>query len=138
MDALSMNRLAMIEDGVSILDMLLAVMVDNFLDRVFSTWKGCGLESHLGSFLVGSFVDTMSHEINQLQSSNGWRANLFALSQRIFDRGSRPVELDTSTTLRDFVGHFTGPSLRWETVGVILTLIGYGIPTCRPPMARIC
>ncbi|EFX04846.1 c6 zinc finger domain containing protein [Grosmannia clavigera kw1407] len=137
MDALSMNRLSMIEDGVSILDMLLAVMVDDFLDRVFTAWKGCGLESHLGSFLVSSFVDTMSQEINLLQSSHSWRANLFALSQRIFDRGSQPVELDTSTTLRDFVNHFTGPSLRWETVGVILTLIGIAAAETRAPNA-IC
>lgn len=125
MDALSMNRLAMVEDGVGILDMLLAVMVDEFLDRVFAAWKGCGLESHLGSFLVGAFVETMTHEICQLPSGDSWRVNLSKLSQRIFDRSSQPVDLGASATLQDFAGQFTGEHLRWETIGVILTLIGY-------------
>lgn len=122
--AQSMNGTAMIEEGVQLLDLFLGSAMDETFRRLFSEWKGNGLESHVGSFLVQPFVDTIKQEIARLQQSENWRSGLPALSQRLFEMSSRPIEIHRAMTLQDFVNQYTGPNLRWETIGVILTLAG--------------
>lgn len=120
----SMNSRAMIEEGVQLLELFTGSAMENNFSRVFSEWKGNGLESHVGSLLFQPFLDTIKHEMDRLQQSENWRSGLPALSQRLFQMGSRPVEIHRAMTLGDFIHQYTGPNLRWETVGVILTLAG--------------
>lgn len=122
---LSMNSTVMIEEGVQILDLFLGFVMDDNLENIFQEWTGNGLELHLGAFLVRPFVNTIADEITHLQQAERWRDGLAALSQRLFDKSNNPVDVRGAMTLQDFVDQYTGPNLRWETVGVILTLIGY-------------
>lgn len=125
----SMDGRAMIEEGGELLELFMgSAMEDNF-GRVFSEWKGNGLESHVGSFLVQPFLDTMKQEMDGVQQSGNSRSGLLTLSQRLFEASSRPVEICRATTLEDFVRQYTGPNLRWEVVGVMLTLAGLDFST---------
>lgn len=119
-----MNSGAMIKEGVQLLEVFLGYAMEDAFGRDFARWKGNGLESHVGAFLVQPFLDTIRAEIDRLQQSDNWRACLPALSQRLFEMSSRPVEIHRAMTLQDFIHQYTGQNLRWETVGFILTLAG--------------
>mgnify|MGYP006873471806 CR=1 FL=1 len=120
----SMNSRAMIEEGAQLLELFMGSDMENNFVRVFSEWKGNGLESHIGSFLVQPFLDSIKQETERSQQSENWRTGLPALAQRLFKTSSRSVEIHRTMSLPDFIHQYTGPNLRWETVGVILTLAG--------------
>jgi hypothetical protein len=120
-----MNNASTIE-GAQLLETLASSKINTTIARFFSDWKENGLESHVGAFLVQPFADAVIEEIVTLQRSESFRSDLLALSQRLFENSSRAVEIHRVMTLQDFINQYTGPNLRWETMGVILTLVGYG------------
>lgn len=120
----SMNSTSTIE-GAQLLELLLNSAIDNTFRQIFSEWTGNGLESHVGAFLVQPFVDSITEEIARLRRSENRQQDLLTLSRHLFENSSRDVDIHRSMTLQEFVGRYTGSNLRWETVGVILTLAGY-------------
>lgn len=66
--------------------------------------------------------------VASVRSDLGGRSNressLLLLSERIFAKTSTPFFIDGTTTLRQFCPLLTGANLRWETVGVIPSIMG--------------
>ncbi|KXG45678.1 Peptidase M19, renal dipeptidase [Penicillium griseofulvum] len=129
-----MNNASTIE-GAQLLETLASSKINNTIAHFFYDWKGNGLESHVGAFLVQPFADAVIEEIVTVQRSENFRSDLLALSQRLFENSSRIVEIHRLMTLQDFINQYTGPNLRWETMGVILTLVGIAATEFRAPYA---
>lgn len=119
-----MNSTSTIE-GAQLFELFLSSAIDNTFRQIFSEWTGNGLESHVGAFLVQPFVDSVTEEIAYLRRSEDRQSDLLTLSRHLFENSSRDVDIHRSMTLQEFVGRYTGSNLRWETVGVVLTLAGY-------------
>lgn len=118
-----MNNASTVE-GAQLLETLTSSKINNTVMHFFSDWKGNGLESHVGAILIQPFADAVIEEIVTLQHSKNFRSDLLALSQRLFENSSRPVEIHRLMTLQGLIDQYTGPNLRWETMGAILTLVG--------------
>ncbi|KAJ5951090.1 transcriptional regulator family: Fungal Specific TF [Penicillium vulpinum] len=129
-----MNNASTIE-GAQLLETLSSSRFNTTIMRFFSDWKGNGLESHVGAFLIQPFADAVIEEIFTLQRSENFRSDLLALSQRLFENTSRAVDITRLMTLQGFIDQYTGPNLRWETMGVILTLVGIAATEFRAPYA---
>ncbi|KAJ5158838.1 Peptidase M19 renal dipeptidase [Penicillium coprophilum] len=127
-----MNNASTIE-GAQLLEALVSSKIHNVIERLFVDWKGNGLESHVGAFLIQPFADAIIKEIVTLQQSENLRSDLLALSQRLFENSSRAVDIHRLMTLQGFIDQYTGPNLRWETMGVILTLVGIAATEFRAP-----
>lgn len=112
-------------EGAQLLELLVVSSVDDTFGQIFSEWRGNGLESHVSAFLIQPFVDSITEEISRLRRSENRQSDLFAASRHLSENSSREVDIHRSMTLQDFVGRYTGSNLRWETVGVVLTLSGY-------------
>lgn len=120
----SMNDTSTIE-GAQLLELLLNPAIENNLKQIILEWTGNGLESHVGAFLVKPFFDSITGEIARLRRSENRQSDLLTLSRHLFENSSRDVNVHRSMTLQDFLGRYMGSNLRWETVGVVLTLAGY-------------
>ncbi|KAJ5383022.1 transcriptional regulator family: Fungal Specific TF [Penicillium concentricum] len=127
-----MNNASTIE-GAQLLETFASSKIHNIIERFFSDWKGNGLESHVGAFLIQPFADAVIKEFVTLQHSQNFRSDLLALSQRLFENSSRAVDIHRLMTLQGFIDQYTGPNLRWETMGVILTLVGIAATEFRAP-----
>lgn len=114
----------MVDEGVQLLDTFLNYLADDCFRQIFSETKGTALESHLGAFLIFPFFGSLVNEVDLIRRSQNRQASLYALSQRIFEKANQPVEIHESFTLQDFSAQYTGQNLRWETVGLIITLAG--------------
>lgn len=114
----------LIDEGVQLLNSFLGYLAGDAFRQLFSDSKGGGLEGHLGGFLVYPFFDSLVSEINVIGQSPNRHTNLVALSRRLFEKASQPVEIHAAMSLQDFCAQYTGPNLRWETIGLILTLAG--------------
>ncbi|KAI3129358.1 transcriptional regulator family: Fungal Specific TF [Penicillium roqueforti] len=129
-----MNNASTVE-GAQLLETLTSSKINNTVMHFFSDWKGNGLESHVGAILIQPFADAVIEEIVTLQHSKNFRSDLLALSQRLFENSSRPVEIHRLMTLQGLIDQYTGPNLRWETMGAILTLVGIAATEFRAPYA---
>ena len=114
----------MVDEGVQLLGSFLDYLADDAFRQLFSDWKGSGLQGHLGTFLIYPFFDSLVNEINLIRQSENRQASLAALSQRLFEKANQPVDIHRSMTLQDFSAQYTSSNLRWETVGLIITLAG--------------
>lgn len=114
----------MVEEGVQLLDTFLDYLSREPFRTTFSETKVSGLESHLGFSLLGSFLDSLTNEVELLKLSQNRQDSLYTLSQRLFENANQQVEIHESMALHDFASQYTGPNLRWETVGLIITLAG--------------
>ncbi|EXJ96521.1 hypothetical protein A1O1_01647 [Capronia coronata CBS 617.96] len=123
----------LIDEGVRLLDSFLQYLADDAFRRLFLKSHGSGLESHLGNFLIYPFFNSLINEINVIENSQDRQASLKILSQRLFEQAQRPVEITTTMTLNDFTSLYTGPNLRWESIGLILTLAGIVAHEIRAP-----
>ena len=122
----------MVDEGVQLLDSLLHYLADDCFRQLFSDATGGGvLDSHLGAFLIFPFFGSLVNEVDVIRRSQNRQASLFALSQRIFENANQPVEIHESSSLQEFSAQYTGQNLRWETVGLIITLAGFVPPTPR-------
>jgi hypothetical protein len=74
-------------------------MVDVYTSGIWSTW----------------------HKTLELQRPN----DLYLMSQKIWENTLKPTDtlMNRDTTAQEFCTNFTGPSLRWEVVGLIMTLV---------------
>ena len=121
---------ALVEQGVQILELVTRLAVHGTLQRVLTTCADRGIESHLGSFLVPSFLHGIDVELRKHGTSTGTSTNanrrlhLTAMSRRLCRTGNRPVEINGARTLGEFSSCHTGPNLRWETIGIMLALMG--------------
>lgn len=114
----------MVDEGVQLLGSFLDYLADDAFRQLFSDWKSSGLQGHLGTFLIYPFFDSLANEINVIQQLQNRQASLVALSQRLFEKASQPVDIHRSMTLQEFSAQYTSSNLRWETVGLIITLAG--------------
>ena len=114
----------MVDDGVQLLGSFLDYLADDAFRQLFSDWKSSGLQGHLGTFLIYPFFDSLANEINIIQQLQNRQSSLVALSQRLFEKASQPVDIHRSMTLQEFSAQYTSSNLRWETVGLIITLAG--------------
>lgn len=126
---------AIVEQGVQVLEMVADIVMRGTLQRIFDHWVERDLESHAGSFLVASFLRTITSELCNEASSPDKRSHLTQLSHRLFNAGSVPVEVSQAKTLDDFVTRHTGRNLRWETIGTVLALAGNAASDIRAPHA---
>lgn len=114
----------MVEEGARILELFVDAMVDGSLQKMFDDWKDCGMESHLGAFLVAPFFDTITDFITRINLQTDRQAELLACSRHLFDIGREPIHAQKSTTLHDYANQHTGGNLRWEAIGIVLALAG--------------
>lgn len=114
----------MVDEGVQLLGSFLDYLADDAFRQVFSGWKDSGLQDHLGTFLIYPFFDSLVNEINLIRQSQNQQASLVALSQRLFEKANQPADVHRSMTLLEFSAQYTSSNLRWETVGLIITLAG--------------
>ena len=61
----------------------------------------------------------------ELESRNGFPAALIDLSHRIAEGIVKPSAFHLDHSLRDFATSLTGNGLRWEVVGLILSIGGF-------------
>lgn len=117
----------LIDDGVQLLDSFLNYLAEDGIRQLFSDSKGEneGLEAHLGGFLVYPFFDSLVGEVDSIRRSPlNRRATLVSLSRRLFEKAGDRVEIHAGMSLADFSAQYTGANLRWETIGLIITLAG--------------
>ena len=78
---------------------MIELMVKIYLDGLWSTW----------------------HKTLELQKVSDLRV----MSEKIWENTSKPVSrlLKRDTTPRDFCANVTGANLRWEVVGILVTLV---------------
>lgn len=115
----------MVDEGVQLLETFLDYLADGDFRQLFSEAKGSDLQTHLGTFLLFPFFESLANEIDTIRQSENRQASSFALSQRLFEKANEPVEIHSAMTLEEFAAQYTGLNLRWETVGLIITLAGY-------------
>lgn len=115
----------MVEEGVQLLDTFLEYLSHEAFRAIFSGTNMSGLEAHLGFFLLSPFFESIMNEVELLKLSQNRQDTLYTLSQRLFENANQPVEIHEFLTLHDFISQYTGPNLRWETVGLIVALAGY-------------
>ena len=66
----------------------------------------------------------------ELYAQIPWNANkrkvvtLLHFSEKIFGNSSKPLRFDGTCTLDHYATLFTGPRLRWESVGMFFTAVG--------------
>lgn len=113
-----------IEEGAKVLGLLINSLHADTLRWLFRDWYGHGFEEHLGSGFAKHFVESIASEMEAIAASRDISAGLNRLSRRIFDNGNKQVEIDADMTMSEFCQHCTGPNVRWETVGIIITFIG--------------
>uniref|UniRef100_A0A093XMK4 Uncharacterized protein YbbC n=2 Tax=Talaromyces marneffei PM1 TaxID=1077442 RepID=A0A093XMK4_TALMA len=123
----------MVEEGVQLLETFLDYLADDAFRQLFSEAKGNGLQTHLGTFLLFPFFESLANEIDIIRQSEDRQSSLFALSQRLFEKANQPVEIHSAMTLEEFAAQYTGLNLRWETVGLIITLAGIASTEIRVP-----
>lgn len=114
----------MVGEGVQLLETFLDYLADDAFRQLFSEARGSGLQTHLGTFLLFPFFESLANEIDFIRHSQNRQESLFALSQRLFEKANQPVEIHSAMTLEEFAAQYTGLNLRWETVGIIITLAG--------------
>ena len=120
-----MNDAMKVEDGANILNLFLdAIKFDNF-QALFHDWYDRGIALNLGSPLLKSFMEATTTELVKIRQSSDKRASLLSLSRRLFENGTKPLPIHGSMTLKEFCGLYTEENFRWETVGFVLTWIGY-------------
>lgn len=119
-----LNSSSMIEEGVQVLDTFADAMIDGTFRELFDDWSMHGLGAHLGSFLVPFFFETITDVMEILKQQTDRRAGLFELSRRLFDAGRVPVQVHETMSVRDFAIQHTGHNLRWETIGLVLVMVG--------------
>lgn len=119
----SINNASLME-GTRLLETIVTSHLDASLNVIFSGWKDNGLESHVGAFLVQPFLNSISDKMSQLRQAEHQRAELLNLSRCLFENSSRNVGICRSMKLQDFIEQYTGLNLRWESLGVVLTLAG--------------
>jgi hypothetical protein len=115
---------AIVEQGVQVLKVVADMVMSGTLQKIFDDWTERGLETHVGSFLVPSFLRTVTKELRGNASSPDPRSHLLQLSHRLFSAGSTHARVSQAKTLEEFVASYTGPNLRWETIGIVLALAG--------------
>lgn len=115
----------MVEEGVQLLDTFLEYLSHEAFRATFSGTNMSGLEAHLGFSLLSPFFESLVNEVELLKLSQNRQDTLYTLSQRLFENANQPVEIHEFLTLHDFISQYTGPNLRWETVGLIIALAGY-------------
>jgi hypothetical protein len=114
----------LIEQGVHILELVVGLVVHGTLRRVLLDCTERGLESHLGAFLVSSFVTTIELEVQRLDPNANRQSQFKALSRRLCITGTTPVDVVNVRTVGELANRYTGPNLRWEAIGVVLALMG--------------
>lgn len=119
-----LNSSSMIEEGAQVLDMFADAMIDGTFRELFDDWSMHGLGAHLGSFLVPFFFETITDVMGFLKQQTDRRSGLLDLSRRLFDAGRVPVQIHDTMSMKDFSIQHTGHNLRWETVGLMLVLVG--------------
>ncbi|KAL3256614.1 hypothetical protein ABHI18_007448 [Aspergillus niger] len=123
----------MVDEGVQLLETFLDYLADDDFRQLFSEAKGSDLQTHLGTFLLFPFFESLVNEIDIIRQSENRQASSFALSQRLFEKANEPVEIHSAMTLEEFAAQYTGLNLRWETVGLIITLAGIASTEIRVP-----
>ena len=115
---------ASIMEGTHLLESIITSNLDASLNAIFSSWKDNGLESHVGAFLVQPFLNSIADKLAQLRQDEHQKAGLLNLSRALFENSSQNVRIRRSMNLQDFIEQYTGSNLRWESLGVVLTLAG--------------
>ncbi|CRG89170.1 Pre-mRNA-splicing helicase BRR2 [Talaromyces islandicus] len=126
----------MVYEGVQLLETFLDYLADDAFRRLFSEMKGGGLQTHLGTFLLFPFFESLAKEIDIIRQSQDRQASLFTLSQRLFEKANQCVEIHSGMTLEEFAAQYTGLNLRWETTSIASTGIRVPHPACKTEEER--
>jgi hypothetical protein len=113
-----------ISDGAQLLEFLFRQSTVDLLHQVLLKWHGKGLESHVSEFLAKPVLDTIIEDRSEYSERKTGTADLTERARRVFEMSSRPVNISRSMTFAQFIEQYTGPNLRWESIGVLVTLIG--------------
>lgn len=113
-----------ISDGAQLLEFLFRPSTVDLLHQVLMKWHGKGLESHVSEFLAKPVLDTIIEDRSEYDKSKPSTADLMERARRVFEMSSQPVNVSRSMTFAQFIEQYTGPNLRWESIGVLVTLIG--------------
>jgi hypothetical protein len=114
----------MIEEGVQLLDTFIGYLSQDGLKHALLGTETSGLAAHLGFTLFSYFFESLTKEVEVLNLLGSRQNTLYTLSQRLFENTNKAVEINRLLTLHDFISQYTGQNLRWETVGLIITLAG--------------
>ncbi|KAF2464247.1 uncharacterized protein BDR25DRAFT_97671 [Lindgomyces ingoldianus] len=111
-----------IEKGVAILTLLKDFpQIDKYIDKWFSLTRGIIIiEPMVRMWAAG--IWSAWHKVLESQKPEGLRQ----MSEKVWANTMKPVTaiLNQNTTPQEFTTRTTGEDLRWEVVGMILTLIG--------------
>ena len=113
---------AYIERGAVILAMLKDLPTfDTYMAKWFSFTRGIIIIQPMVEMWSSKLWSTW-HKALETQKPDGLRQ----MSEKIWENTMRPlsVVVNGRTTPREFVEHTTGEHLRWETVGILLTIVG--------------
>ncbi|CAK7231722.1 hypothetical protein SBRCBS47491_008027 [Sporothrix bragantina] len=134
---LVMSGTAMIEEGAQVLELLTTLYTHGILQQLFEEWMGKGLEIHVGSLLVQPFLDSIGDVLSTITASSApnWHEGALVLSRRLFHAAKASTDVDGTASVKDFADKYTGPNLRWETVGLVLALAGNAVSKLRAPHA---
>jgi hypothetical protein len=95
------------------------------MKTIFSEWRHYGSEQFLGSTCATLFQESFSAEMAEIERSSDPMNDVRSMSRRLFDNGTKPFAITDSISVKEFYAIYTGLDLRWETVGIIITFIGY-------------
>lgn len=111
-----------IEKGAAILSLLIDLpLFDKYIEKWFSFARGViVIEPMVKAWSSGMW--TTWHKVLESQTADGLRR----MSENIWKNTMKPLAhlLNRDTTPREFIAKTTGEHLRWEVVGIILTLVG--------------
>ena len=106
---------SVIQEGVEVL-LQLANMTGH--QEAMDRWEGSAF-----SFGLLPYIEDT---IKIAKRSSSSKSGIFSLSERLFLNTSRPLQLQSSTTMQDLPAMILGDSLRWDIVGLMLTEAGLG------------
>lgn len=113
-----------VEECLAVFDQFIALLSIGSIQQILNEWDKQGLQAHLGSFLVQPVFSSMSDMLSTIQQAPDRLCTLLAWCRRLFTASNRSLKVDGQISMQDFTNQFTGPSLRWDSVGLILTLTG--------------
>jgi hypothetical protein len=123
--AQSTQDLQRVQNGADVLRLVLNLRKLNATKTLFSEWRGHGSEQFLGSTCATLFQESFSAEMAEIERSSDHMNGARSMSRRLFENSTKPFTITGTMSVKEFYSLYTASDLRWETVGIIITFIGY-------------
>jgi hypothetical protein len=111
-----------VEKGALVLALLSDLPIfEKYIEKLFQFLRGIIVIEPMVKIWTSRLWSTW-HKVLEAQKTDGLRL----MSERLWENTTKPLSrlLDRHTKPRDFVENTTGDNLRWEVVGIIMTLVG--------------